>query len=271
MVTLPSKIGAEKIKVSVGIVFYNPTSENIRQTFFNIKQLSSINSFDFSFYLIDNASTDRILQEMIPQKLDENVHCIKLGKNKGFGYGHNSIINKLNSDYHIIMNPDIELKDMNGFVKAINYMQQHNNIVLLSPLVRNQSDGKVQLLNRKEPTVFDLFIRFLGPNVFPKRQSDFVKSKHGYDHIQANENATGSFMMVRTIIFKKIGGFDTNFFMYFEDTDLTKRISAKGKVIFFPYLTVMHGWKRDNHSIRGIASMIKSMIVYFNKWGWRWI
>ncbi|OTA48787.1 glycosyltransferase [Limosilactobacillus reuteri] len=271
MSTLSSKKESEKIKISVGIVFYNPTSENIRQTFFNIKQLSSINIFDLSFYLIDNASTDRVLQKMIPQKLDKNVHCIKLIKNNGFGYGHNSIIDKLNSDYHIIMNPDIELKDIRGFTEAISYMQHHDNVALLSPLVRNQSDGEIQLLNRREPTVFDLFIRFFGPNIFPKRQSYFVKSKHGYDHIQSDENATGSFMMVRTAIFKEIGGFDTRFFMYFEDTDLTKRISTKGKVVFFPYLTVIHGWKRDNHSIKGIASMIKSMIIYFNKWGWRWI
>ena len=59
--------------------------------------------------------------------------------------------------------------------------------------------------------------------------------------------------------------------MYFEDTDLTRRISDEGEVIFFPYLTVIHGWRRDNHTLKGLKPMIISMVKYFNKWGWKWI
>lgn len=76
-------------------------------------------------------------------------------------------------------------------------------------------------------------------------------------------------MMIRTKAFKFIHGFDSKFFMYFEDTDLTKRISEIGQVIFYPYLTVIHGWKRDNHTLKGLIPMIRSMIIYFNKWGWK--
>lgn len=57
--------------------------------------------------------------------------------------------------------------------------------------------------------------------------------------------------------------------MYFEDTDLTKRMAEEGKVIFFPYFTIVHGWKRDNHTLKGLRPMILSMIKYFNKWGWK--
>lgn len=167
------------------------------------------------------------------------------------------------------MNPDIEIKDLVGFIKAINFMVINNGVVLLSPLVRNKSDGNIQMLNRKEPTIFDLFIRFIGHNFFRKRQAEFVKKEHGYDHIQIDENATGSFMIIRTNSFRKIGGFDTDFFMYFEDTDLTKRLAKEGKVIFFPYFEVIHGWKRDNHTLKGIEPMLKSMFMYFNKWGWK--
>ena len=265
-----SEYKVRKIRISVAIVFYNPILKNVRHTLENIKLLSSIDDFEFSFYLIDNASPEQKLQDFLPQKLDKSIHYKLLKKNNGFGAGNNSILDDINSDVHVVMNPDIELKDISGFIRAINFMAMHKEVVLLSPMIRNKSNGHVQLLNRKEPTVFDLLIRFIGPNFFQKRQAEFVKREHGYDHIQIDENATGSFMMIRTKAFKAINGFDRNFFMYFEDTDLTKRLSKRGKVIFFPYLTVIHGWRRENHTMKGLLPMIKSMVMYFNKWGWKW-
>ena len=223
------------IKISVSIVFYNSTEIDIKRVFQNMS----------------------------------NVHVKYLQRNDGFGAGHNSVLKDLDSDYHIIMNPDVSLNDTDGLIKAINYMNSHSDVVLLSPLVRNENDNQIQYLNRMEPTVFDLLIRFLGPNFFSKRQSKFVKKLGGYDHIQLEENATGSFMLTKTIELKKINGFDTRFFMYFEDTDLTKRMAEEGKVIFFPYFTIVHGWKRDNHTLKGLRPMILSMIKYFNKWGWK--
>lgn len=258
-----------KLNISLTIVFYNPTLEDIKQTLSNIERLNNITKFNFDFYLVDNASPNQDLFSLLPKNLEDNIHYKLLKTNHGFGSGHNSILNELNSDFHIIMNPDIEIKDLAGFDKAIEFMKQHREVSLLSPMVRNKNNHEIQFLNRKEPTLFDIFIRFMGPHFFPKRQAVFEKKESGYDHIQIDENATGSFMLIRTNRFKQVHGFDTSFFMYFEDTDLTKRLSVKGKVIFFPYFEVIHGWKRDNHTLKGIIPMLKSMIIYFNKWGWR--
>lgn len=258
-----------KLNISLAIVFYNPTLEDVKQTLSNIECLNDMKNFNFEFYLIDNASPNQNLFSLLPKNLGNNIHYKLLKINHGFGSGHNSILNELNSDFHIIMNPDIEIKDLVGLDKAIDFMRKHKEVSLLSPMVRNKSNNKIQFLNRKEPTVFDLFIRFMGPNFFPKRQAMFEKKSSGYDHIQIDENATGSFMLIRTNRLKQVHGFDTKFFMYFEDTDLTKRLSTRGKVIFFPYFEVIHGWKRDNHTLKGIIPMLKSMIIYFNKWGWK--
>lgn len=199
------------IKVSVAILFYNPSYEDVKRTLGNIKRLSSIDCLDFNFYLIDNASPVRRLKSFLPVNLNDNVNYKQLNKNMGFGSGNNSILNDINSDFHVVMNPDIEVKDIKGFVQAIKFVESHKDVVLLSPMVRNKSNGDIQLLNRKEPTVFDLFIRFIGHNFFSNRQANFVKKKDGYDHIQTDENTTGSFMIIRTKAFKKINGFDSNF------------------------------------------------------------
>ena len=260
----------KKISISISIVFYNSSEKDVKKVLSTLKKLNSLSEFTFSFFLIDNASTPELHLDLENLQM-HNVYIKRLEVNNGFGAGHNAVLGDLNSDFHIIMNPDIDIEDLDGFVKAVSYMQEHKNIVMLSPLVRNETDGDIQYLNRKMPTVFDLFIRFLGPNIFPKRQASFTKKQNGYDHIQQAENATGSFMIIRTYNLKKVQGFDTSYFMYFEDTDLTRRISDEGEVIFFPDLTVIHGWRRDNHTLKGLKPMIISMVKYFNKWGWKWI
>ncbi|MEY8441476.1 glycosyltransferase [Lactobacillaceae bacterium 24-114] len=257
-------------KVSVSVVFYNPAKEELHQTKYNIQKLMALNNFQFEFYLIDNGSPLRKIDEEIFNDIQDTVTIIKLEENCGFGKGHNTVLSKLSSQYHIVMNPDIRFNDLEGFQKAINYLDSHREAVLISPLVRDAKTGHIQYLNRKLPTVFDLLIRFMGPHVFPKRQKQFTKYSSGYDHIQIEENATGSFMLVRTQVFKQVHGFDPRFFMYFEDTDLSVRLAKEGKLIMFPSLTVYHGWRRANHSFKGMFPMLQSMAKYFNKWGWQW-
>lgn len=258
------------IQVSVSVVFYNPTLDDLQRIKCNIEKLISLTDYQFKFYLIDNGSPERHINSDIFHDVQNVTSIIELKNNQGFGKGHNAVLTKLNSDYHIIMNPDINIDDLTGLRDAINYLEDHSTVVLLSPLVRDLKTGQIQYLNRKLPTVFDLFIRFLGPNFFAKRQHQFTKRQNGYDHIQPIKNATGSFMLLRTKAFKQVHGFDPRFFMYFEDTDLTVRLAKIGQTIFYPSLTVYHGWKRDNHSFNGVLPMVRSMIKYFNKWGWRW-
>lgn len=259
-----------KTSISVAVVFYRPTEENIKRSFKNFQALNKLkDDFNFSFFAIDN-SPELIFYEKIKNsaKKLKNVYVKHLTVNKGFGAGHNSIINDLKSDFHIVMNPDIEICDLKGFKNSIKYMEQNKKVVLLSPMVKNM-DGTIQYLNRRKHTVLDLALRFLGTGFLKKRQEYFVKKDTGYNSIQIDENATGCFMILRTTVFKKIAGFDTRFFMYFEDADLTYRCEKEGVVIFYPYFTVKHMWKRDNHNLNGLINELKSMITFFNKWGWK--
>lgn len=262
----------KKINISVAVVFYRPTEENIKRSFENFQNLNKLNNdFNFKFFAIDNSPELYFYKEIKNKaKTLKNV-CVKhLMINKGFGAAHNSIINNLKSDFHIVMNPDIEISDLKGFKKAIIYMKQNNKVVLLSPMVKN-ADGTIQYLNRRKHTVLDLTLRFLGTNFLRQRQDYFVKKSTGYSSIQVDENATGCFMILRTEVFKKLSGFDTRFFMYFEDADLSYRCEKEGKVIFYPYFTVRHMWKRDNHNLNGLINELKSMVLFFNKWGWKFL
>ncbi|WP_273755031.1 glycosyltransferase [Leuconostoc mesenteroides] len=252
--------------VSVSIVTFNNADVlkerlDILLPIFKISQVTNI-------FIIDNYSTDGT--EDILKQISEDepqLKIILLDSNKGFGYGHNQAIKQTNSQYHIVMNLDTTPKQESLIRNMVLYMDRRQDINMLSPLVLFP-DGNIQRLTRNEPTVFDLVIRFLGPNWFKKRQAKFVHFDDGYDHEQRILNATGSFMFLRTETLQNIGGFDERYFLYMEDTDLTKKVNQVGNAVFSPDFEVVHEWQRGNHSISGARFMIISMVKYFNKWGW---
>lgn len=81
------------------------------------------------------------------------------------------------------------------------------------------------------------------------------------------ENATGCFMLLRTDLLKKIGGFDDRYFMYFEDADLARRVNEVSKCVYFPNAVVNHVWGRESkRNLRLMLVHIDSMFRYFRKW-----
>jgi len=254
-------------EVSISIVTFNDAAilEERMTILLNIFKLNNISKI----FIIDNASTDntsKILEKISNQ--EPKLKLILLNENNGFGYGHNQAIYRTTSKYHVIMNLDTTPSSDLLLEKMTEYMDNNQNIDLLSPLVKFPN-GEIQYLTRNEPTIFDLSIRFLGPKWFKKRQEKFIHVNDGYDHNQKILNATGSFMFFRTKSLQYVGGFDERYFLYMEDTDLTKSINQYGNAIFSPDFEVIHEWQRGNHSLSGARLMITSMVKYFNKWGWR--
>lgn len=224
------------------------------------------NMWPYEVFIIDNESTDETV-ERINEMNFEFVHIIS-SKNRGFGFGHNAVLNRLNSTYHFIVNPDICLKDKKSLSKMIEYMNFNREVGMLSPLILNE-DGSIQHLFRKKPTVLDAFIRFAGKNVLPERQKNFINLNSGYNKILPIENASGSFMLIRTNIFKEVKGFDERFFMYYEDSDLTRKVNEISTAMFVPTVSVVHKWERANKkNIKYSLIMIGSLYKYMRKWGW---
>jgi len=82
--------------------------------------------------------------------------------------------------------------------------------------------------------------------------------------------AQGCFLVIRTELFKSLGGFDDRYFMYMEDADLCRRVNERSSVMYYPGATVMHAWEKGSHKSRKLMKIhIRSMLSYFNKWGWK--
>lgn len=247
-------------KVSGCIVTYN----NSRTIDASVKTLLDNTACDFRLYIVDNGSTDDTVEHIIATYPD--VTILETGKNMGYGAGHNFIMDLLDSDYHVIINPDISVRD-DVISNMVEYMEQHPEVGMLSPEIRFP-DGHLQILGKKIPLPHYLIAsRMRGDNP-GKLLSEYAMLDVDLSKPTEIQNATGCFMFIRTELFKQIGGFDKRYFMYFEDCDLTRKVNAVSKVMYYPYATVYHEWGRESKKdfkLRFIQ--IRSMIKYYAKWG----
>jgi GT2 family glycosyltransferase len=76
-------------------------------------------------------------------------------------------------------------------------------------------------------------------------------------------------MFLRISALKQIGLFDERFFLYAEDTDLSRRIHQQFETLYFPGAEISHVHARGSYKDFGLTfHNIKSASQYFNKWGW---
>lgn len=254
------------MKISFTTVFYNNSLEEIKKLVSNFKGMNA-SGYDFDTYLVNNSPENTAINDYLlsVDRDDPQIHSIIAARNRGFGAGNNLAISKVNSDYHIIVNPDVKIPNTNEVVRMVTYMQLHN-VVLLSPKIYDKN-GNIQKLVKRDPSVFDMAIRFLGKNVFLRRQRWFTFDNQ-YDEIHEASNLSGSFLVFKTKTLKEIGGFDERYFMYMEDADICRSMATMGKAVYYPDAYVIHEWQRENQkSIKGISRMILSMCKYFSKWG----
>ncbi len=230
-----------------------------------VKSLLEYTAASFELFVVDNGSTDGT-----PEYIEKNypsVTVIRTDKNIGFGAGHNFIMDRLNSRYHVIINPDIIIKD-DVISKMAEYLDGNSDIGLLSPEIRFP-DGRLQVLGKKNPALpYLISSRLRGSGEPSAKLREYAMLDKDLTKPLDIENATGCFMFIRTDLFKEIGGFDKRYFMYFEDCDLTREVNQRSRAVYYPEATVYHEWGREskkNFKLKLIQ--ITSMLNYYAKWG----
>lgn len=260
------------MKTSLAVVTYHNV-EPIK------KLLDSILNFKlfqtFSMIVVDN-SEDQKTFELVQSYKNKipNLEIHKSNGNIGFGKGHNLALELVDSDIHIICNPDIIFKneDLPNFLNK--FWKNRNQIGLVVPRCLHL-DGRVQYLNKRYQNIWDLFLRRFAPgflkNIFKKRMQKYEYQDVGYDTSYEVEGPSGAFMVTQTSLLRSVGGFDPRYFMYMEDMDLGREIQKAGYLTMFdPSLEVYHAWERGAYKkLKLLFAFLKSTFQYFNKWGWR--
>ena len=220
-------------------------------------------------YIINTGSFNYHLPE------DERIELIHTkGVNLGYGKGNNLALEiSEDSKYFLILNPDLFIID-DALEKLIQFMDKNLTIGIVIPKVLNE-DGSIQYLNKRHPAIFPLFIRRFVPvkfhSLFKKILDEYEMKDFNYEENFEVPFISGAFMLTRKKNLLEIGGFDSRYFMYFEDADLSRKFQEAGfKTMYYSKAKVIHVWKRGAHKSKKLALIfISSMWKYFRKWGFR--
>lgn len=214
-----------------------------------IESLDNSCGVDIRITLIDNTTAEQI-PSWVGQREDIRFRCME--ENTGFAGGNNAgfaLSRDDEADYTLFLNNDAEV-----FPETIRNLAEY--------LRRNTGTGIV------------------APAIYWKSNPDklwgaggkFVKWKMRFEQVNLTEKkygpregisvdfVSGCALMIRTELFSRIGGFRKDFFMYYEDADLCRKVAEQGYSIeVLPSETVLHS------VASGSGGELSRIAIYFSE------
>ncbi|MGE4157743.1 MAG: glycosyltransferase family 2 protein [Planctomycetota bacterium] len=198
-----------------------------------------------------------------------SVRLMALKDNLGFGHGCNVGAREAVGRHILFLNPDTVVAQ--GCIETLAaWLDSHSAAGAVAPRLQNL-DGSLQPSARRLPTLWGEFCQeFRLSSLFA--QSEMFSSYYmaGWDHAveRTLEAVTGASFMIRREVFNRIGGFDAEFFMYYEEMDLFKRLRQSGYTLtYLPSACVAHvgGGSTGGFNALSHGWLLNSRVLYHSK------
>lgn len=263
--------GAEAAKgpgISVVIVSYN-VREYLDACIQSVYHAAAAFPGKVEVIVFDNDSRDGTLALLKPRYPD--VTWMASDRNLGFGTGCNRGAAVSTQDLILFLNPDTLVAADTFQVMQDLFKAEADHIGVAGCKIVNR-DGTLQLAcKRSFPSPTAAASKLLGlSSLFPKSR---VFGQYNLTFLDENKThevdaVSGSFLCVKTDLFRAVGGFDEDFFMYGEDLDICFRIKLLGKRNFYhPATTVMHfkGESAKSRPLRSFFYFYHAMVIFSKK------
>ncbi len=252
----------KKIQLSASIVLYKENINELSDTVHSFLKTP----FTKKLFLIDN-TPDKKFQHVFNQP---EIEYIGLGKNIGFGAGHNKVLSKIFnlSNYHLILNPDVTF-EKNTIPNLVFELEKDKSLAMIAPKVLFPN-REHQHSCRRYPTMLELSARrfkLLSWFNYKVIDNGIYKDKDITKPFFA-EYLTGCFQLYKTKDLVAIKGFDERYFLYMEDVDICRKIDLYGKKkLYYPKEEIIHVLKKGSEkSIKLFYRHTLSIFQYFKKW-----
>jgi N-acetylglucosaminyl-diphospho-decaprenol L-rhamnosyltransferase len=228
----------------------------------------TIQKIQFEVILIDNSYKDDGLASIL--KSYPNTQFINNSKNIGFARANNQGAKIASGDFLVFINPDTIMTE--GAIESmLDYIRSDSSIGIIGPKVLNP-DQTIQYSCRKFPTIWSgLFNRYsLMTQLFPNNRysRDYLMLDYDHNSIRSVDWVSGCCMMISISTFKKINGFDENYFLFIEDVDLCRAIKEIGlRVVYFSNSKIFHKISSSNSqsTFQLIIKRHQGMVYYNQK------
>ena len=183
----------------------------------------------------DNGSTDDSMAFM--EQEFPSIRTLKLGKNHGFTGGYNRALEQIEATYYLLLNSDIEVTE--GWLEPLlRMMEENEQVAACTP----------KILDYHRKTHFEYagaaggFIDRFGYPFCRGRIFDAMEEDLGqYDDPIEIFWGTGACLMIRSRLWKEVGGLDEQFFAHMEEIDLCWRLKSLGhRILSVPSSRVYH-------------------------------
>jgi N-acetylglucosaminyl-diphospho-decaprenol L-rhamnosyltransferase len=228
-------------KVTAIIVNYRSADHTLNC----IKSLLQQEGIELEILVVDNASGDQSVQQIrtaYPEiKLIENLH------NDGFAKANNYAAAQASGDYILVINPDIKLLNSNVVAGLIEVLAANSHIGVVGPDILESRRGKRVLPRYHYP---------LQKKLKKQKSLNNLSGKIAW--------LLGACMLFPKAVYDEIGGFDNNFFLYGEDTDICLRLRQAGySIAWAPDFKVDH-WAGASESGSSIyATRVRKKRGYY--------
>lgn len=217
-----------------------------------------MNEFPLEIIVVDNASSDQSLDRALSISLSETIKLSTIinSENKGFGYACNQGAISCKGKYILFMNPDAFLVE--SIKPLIDFMDDSiNREIGICGASLIDETGNRQRSCARFLSPLKSITKTLGINLlYPKLSVGMLE----WDHIDARhvDHVIGAFYFIRRELFEALNGFDEDFFIYYEDIDLSLRANNLGwKSFYFSSVTVFHKGG-------GISSQVKAKRLFYS-------
>ena len=265
--------------LSAALVLYHSDLANLRATLSSLA-LSATPILNRVFVVDQSCDPNysdvaEVLCEEIATEFQLTLEFIRREVNGGYGAGQNVVLDRSLGDFHLILNPDVEL-DLAAIKQGLSSMVMDSSVVAVAPRATN-SKGEEQFLAKSHPSVLVLLLRAFAPSwlklLFTKSLACYeLRSLPAKGEPSEIYLMSGCCMLVRAEALRSVGGFDERYFLYFEDYDLTRRLAQVGKVVRVHTMHIVHhGGNAASKGWQHVYWLGRSALRFFGRWGWRFI
>lgn len=220
--------------MSVAVVILNWNGKELLAQFLPTVVKNS-NLEEVNIYVVDNGSTDDSISFV--EKNFPEIKIIKLDKNYGFAGGYNRALALINEDYSILLNSDVEVTK--EWIKPIiSYLENNQDVVACQPKILSYNNKhQFEYAGAAGGYIDKYGYPFCRGRIFNVFEEDNLQ----YQSVEPIFWASGAALVIRTNLFKELGGFDEFFFAHMEEIDLCWRIWARGyKIVYIPSSVIYH-------------------------------
>lgn len=178
----------------------------------------------FEIIVVDNSSTDNS-QEMINRKFP-HINFIQSAENLGFGRANNLGVSQAKGEFVFFLNSDTYLLN-NAIYYFLDFIRKNKNLKIgcLGSVLLDDSSVEThssESFPSKKRIIFETLNNYVG-NFFRSPFKKERKEFSGVDYFQV-DYITGADLFLSKELLIQLKGFDPQFFMYYEETDLQKQI-----------------------------------------------